>query len=59
MIEKVLTMLSPEHDDNAHKTALVVRVLCGLKSAYAEFRSHLASYMYNMGYTSCHANPNL
>ncbi len=36
-----------------------MRALYGLKSAGAVFRAHLASFMRQMGYTSCKADPDL
>ena len=39
--------------------AIIVRALYGLKSAGAAFRAHLASFMRQMGYTSCKADPDL
>jgi hypothetical protein len=36
-----------------------VRTLYGLKSAGAAFHTHLASFMHQMGYTSCKAEPDL
>ena len=57
--KKVWTTLGPEFGPNASKTAIIVRALYGLKSAGAAFRAHLASFMRQMGYTSCKANPDL
>ena len=57
--EKVWTILGPEFGPNANKTALIVRALYGLKIAGAALRAHLASFMQQMGYTSCKADPNL
>jgi hypothetical protein len=37
----------------------VVRALYGLKSAGAAFHAHLASFMHQMGYTSCKVDPDL
>ena len=36
-----------------------MRALYGLKSAGAAFRAHLASFMRQLGYTSCKADPDL
>jgi hypothetical protein len=36
-----------------------VRALYGLKSAGAAFPAHIASFMHQMGYTSCKADPDL
>ena len=57
--EKVWTTLGPEFGKDARKTALIVRVLYGLKSAGAAFRSHLARSMESLGHQSCKADPNL
>ena len=51
--EKVWTIIGPEFGPKAGKSALIVRALCGLKSAGAAFCAHLASFMRQMGYTSC------
>jgi hypothetical protein len=57
--EKVWTILGPEFGIDAGKSAIIVRTLYGLKSAGAAFHAHLASFMCQMGYTSCKADPNL
>jgi hypothetical protein len=57
--EKVWTILGPEFGNNSGKSAIIVRDLYGLKSAGAGFRAHLASFMRQMGYTSCKADPDL
>jgi len=57
--EKVWTVLGPEFGTDAGKRAIIVRALYGLKSAGAAFRAHLASFMRQMGYTSCKADPDL
>ncbi len=57
--EKVWTNLGPEFGPNARKNALIVHSLYGLKSAGAAFHAHLASFMHQMGNTSCKADPNL
>ncbi len=41
------------------KSAITVCALYGLKSAGAAFRAHLASFMHQIGYTSCKADPDL
>ncbi len=56
---KVWTVLGPEFGNNAGKNAIIVRALYGLKSAGAAFQAHLASFMRQMGYTSCKADPDL
>jgi hypothetical protein len=55
--EKVWTVLEPEFSIDAGKSAIIVRALYGLKSAGAAFCAHLASFMRQMGYTSCKADP--
>ncbi len=55
--KKVWTVLGPKFGSNAGKSAVIVRTLYGLKSAGAAFRAHLASFMRQMGYTSCKADP--
>jgi len=57
--EKVWTILGPEFGLDSGKSAVIVRALYGLKSAGAAFRAHLASFMHQMGYTSCKADPDL
>ncbi len=57
--EKVWTVLGPEFRHDAGKSAIIVRALYGLKSAGAAFQAHLASFMHQMGYTSCKADPDL
>jgi hypothetical protein len=52
-------VLGNEFGNDASKTAVIVYALYGLKSAGAAFRAHLASFMRQMGYTSCKANPDL
>jgi hypothetical protein len=57
--EKVWTVLGPEFGQDASKITIIVHALYGLKSAGAAFRAHLASFMRQMGYTSCKADPEL
>ena len=57
--EKIWTILGPEFRPDAGKTALIVRALYILKSVGAAFRAHLASFMRQMRYTSCKADPDL
>jgi hypothetical protein len=59
MTEKVWTVLGPEFGIDASKSAIIVRALYGLKSACAAFRAHLASFMHQMSYTFCKADPDL
>ncbi len=51
--EKLWTVLGPEFGHNAGKSAIIVRALYGLKSTGAAFQAHLASFMCQMGCTSC------
>ena len=51
--------MCPEFSKDAGKTVVIVRALYGLKSAGAEFRSHLAKCMESLGYQSCKADPDL
>jgi hypothetical protein len=55
--KKVWTILGPEFGINAGKSAIIVRTLYGLKNAGAVFCAHLASFMCQMGYASCKADP--
>ncbi len=57
--KKVWTVLGPEFGSDAGKSAVIVRALYGLKSASTAFRAHLASFMRQLGYTSCKADPDL
>jgi hypothetical protein len=57
--KKVRTILGPEFGIDASKSAIIVCTLYGLKSAGAAFCAHLASFMHQMGYTSCKADPDL
>jgi hypothetical protein len=57
--EKIWTVLGPEFGIDAGKSAIIVRALHGLKSTGAAFCMHLASFMRQMGYTSCKADLDL
>ncbi len=57
--EKIWTVLGPEFGPDAGKNAIIVRALYGLKSSDAAFCAHLASFMRQMGYSSCKADPDL
>jgi hypothetical protein len=57
--EKVWTVLGPEFGIDAGKSAIIAHALYGLKSTGAVFHMHLASFMCQMGYTSCKADPDL
>ena len=59
VMEKVWTILGPKFGHDSGKSAVIVHVLYGLKSAGAAFQAHLASFMCQMGYTSCKADPDL
>ena len=57
--KKVWTVLGAEFGSDAGKSDIIIRALYGLKSAGAAFRAHLASFMQQMGYTSCKADLDL
>jgi hypothetical protein len=57
--KNVWTVIGPKFGSKAGKIAVIVRALYGLKSAGAAFSAHLASFMRQMGYTSCKADPDL
>jgi hypothetical protein len=57
--EKVWTVLGPEFRHDTGKSAIIIITLHGLKSAGASFWAHLASFMCQLGYTSCKADPDL
>jgi hypothetical protein len=57
--KKVWTVLGREFGIEAGKSAIIVRALYGLKSAGAAFHAHLASFICQMGYTSCKADTHL
>ena len=59
IIKKVWTVLGPEFNIDTSKSAIIMQALYGLKSAGAAFCAHLASFMCQMGYTSCKADPDL
>ncbi len=59
VMEKVWTILGSKFGHDSGKNAVIVRALYGLKSAGAAFQAHLASFMHQMGYTSCKADPDL
>ena len=54
--KKVWTVIGPEFGIDAGKCAIIVRALNWLRSAGAVFCAHLASFMCQMGYTSCKAD---
>jgi hypothetical protein len=55
--KKVWTVLGPEFGIDTGMSAIILCALYGLKSAGAAFCAHLASFMHQMGYTSCKADP--
>ena len=57
--EKIWTTLGAEFGPDKGKKAIVVRALYGLKSSGAAFRAHLQSFMKEMGYKACKADPDL
>jgi hypothetical protein len=57
--EQVWTVLGQEFGIDAGKSAIIVHALHGLKSTGAAFCVHLASFMCQMGHTSCKADPDL
>jgi hypothetical protein len=57
--KKVLTILGPKFGLDSGKSAVIVRALYGLKSTGAAFRAYFATFMHQMGYTSCKADPDL
>jgi len=57
--KRVWTVLGSEFGSDVGKSVIIVHALYGLKSAGAAFCAHLASFMRQMGYTSCKADPNL
>ncbi len=57
--EKVWTIFGPEFGQDAGKSTIIVHALYGLKSAGAAFCIHLATFMRQMGYMSCKADPDL
>ena len=57
--EKVWTVLGPEIGQDAGRSAIIVHAMYGLKSAGAAYCAHLASFMCQMGYMSCKADPDL
>jgi hypothetical protein len=59
VMEKVWTIVGPKFGHDSGKSAVIVRAFYRLKSAGAAFRAHLASFMRQMGYTSCKADPDL
>ena len=50
-------MSGPEFQGDAGKSTIIVRAMCGLKSAGASFRAHIEQCMWELGYVSCKADP--
>jgi hypothetical protein len=57
--EKVWCVLDPEFGSNAGKSAIIIHILYGLKSAGKAFHAHLVDCMQKLGYTTFHANLDL
>jgi hypothetical protein len=57
--KKVWNVLELEFAIDASKRVIIMPALYRLKSAGAAFCAHLASFMRQMGYTSCKADPDL
>ena len=53
------SVLGSEFGNDAGKSAIIVRVLFGLKSACASFRAHLAQCMEELVYEFCKSYPDL
>ena len=57
--ENVYTIAGPEFGSDAGKIMIIRRALYGLKSAGASFRAFLADYIYEIGYRSSLADPDV
>ena len=57
--EKIWTTLDSEFENDAGESTIIIRALYGLKSAGASFWAHLAQCIWELGYHSCYADPNL
>lgn len=57
--EKIYTIAGPEFGSERGKIMLVVRALYGLKSSGAAFRAFLADTLYDSGYRSSKADPDV
>ena len=55
----MLTVLDLEFGDDAHKSAIIVRSLYGLKCACASSMAHLVQCMWELGYYSYNADLDL
>ena len=57
--EKVYTILGPEFGPYKGKLDVIVRALCGLKSAGASLRNHLVDCIKHTRYKPCLDDPDL
>ena len=57
--EKYWSILGPEFEADEGRKAIIVRALYGVKSAGADFRSHLCICMRGLGYEPCLDDPDL
>jgi hypothetical protein len=57
--KRIWTTLGPEFESDKGKKALDVRALYGHKSSGAAFRAHLQSFMKEMVFRACKADPDL
>jgi hypothetical protein len=57
--EKIYIIAGPEFGSEAGSIMLVKKALYGLKSSGAAFRAHLAETLYDLGYTSTKADPDV
>mmetsp|Transcript_12139 Transcript_12139/g.17505 ORF Transcript_12139/g.17505 Transcript_12139/m.17505 type:complete len:474 (-) Transcript_12139:35-1456(-) len=57
--EKVYIITGPEFGPEEGRVAVVVRALYGLKSSGAQWRSHFASTLRDLGFQSCLADPDV
>ena len=57
--EKIWTVLGREVGEDYDMKAIVVRSLCGMKSAGAAFRNHLADCIHHMELLPCPDDPDL
>jgi hypothetical protein len=55
----VWTVLGAEWGADAGRRAIIVRALYGLKSSGAAYRNHLASYLRELNFRSCLADPDV
>ena len=51
--EKIWTVIGQEFGEYAGRKAIVVRELCGLKSAGSDFRNYLADCVHHLGLLPC------